>query len=216
VQRRYFCDHSGTSSLWSLGAEGALEDIAQRKTVHEQTASGGCECSDHLYGNRGRPYRLIIVLVDRNNSHCVTLLRYVSAVQDLHLCGLWAKETTGAPMGDLNLKVVLTRVVLTRVVLTRVGGALVRDTSWCFTLSLNAQPCCKCRKQPRSPSPSLSVLPLSLPPPLPSNISPSHLPNTSLQSVSPKPLTWTRAQARMRPGFSSGLTRSARGLARVP
>ena len=41
-------DTSGTSSLWSLGAEGALEDIAQSKTVHEQTASGGCECSDHL------------------------------------------------------------------------------------------------------------------------------------------------------------------------
>ena len=45
--------------------------------------------------NKGRPYRLIIVFVDRNNSHCVTLLRYVSVVQDLpvHLCGLWAKET---------------------------------------------------------------------------------------------------------------------------
>ena len=77
----------------SLGAEGGLWRTLRkvRRCTSRQLLVAA---SVAIICNKGRPYRLIIVFVDRNNSYCVTLLRYVSAVQHLHLCGLWAKETT--------------------------------------------------------------------------------------------------------------------------
>ena len=84
-------DTSGTSSLCPSALKELLRTLRKgRRCTSRQLLVAA---SVAIICNKGRPYRLIIVFIDRNNSHCVTLLRYVSVVQDLPLCGLWAKET---------------------------------------------------------------------------------------------------------------------------
>ena len=95
-------DTSGTSSLCPLALKELLRTLRKvRRCTSRQLLVAA---SVAIICDKGRPYRLIIVFVDRNNSHCVTLLRYVSVVQDLHLCGLWAKETTGPSSPTVDQK----------------------------------------------------------------------------------------------------------------